>query len=85
MALFVVGEDVLCVQAFCPHLEGPLFQGSVAGGHVTCPWHYWRFDLRSGKRVGPLGLPMPGNDELRRCDASIGPRGTIVLRAPHGH
>ena len=82
MALFVLEHEVLCVQAFCPHLEGPLFQGSVAAGSVTCPWHYWRFDLRSGRRLGPFGALWPGSERLRRCAVSVGARGTIVLDPP---
>ncbi|MCC7011705.1 MAG: Rieske 2Fe-2S domain-containing protein [Planctomycetes bacterium] len=82
MALFIDAGEVLCVQAFCPHLEGPLFQGSVAGGAVSCPWHYWRFDLRSGRRIGLVGAVLPGSDTLRRCRVSFDPRGAIVLHAP---
>lgn len=81
MALFVDGGEVLCIQAFCPHLEGPLFQGSVVAGTVTCPWHYWRFDLRSGKRIGIAGLPVPGNDTVRRARVSLDEGGRIVLHA----
>jgi len=80
MALYVDGGEVLCVQAFCPHLDGPLFQGSVAGGAITCPWHLWRFDLRTGRRLGLLGIPMPGF--VKRCDVSTSERGTLVLHAP---
>jgi nitrite reductase/ring-hydroxylating ferredoxin subunit len=81
MALFVDRDEVLCVQAFCPHLEGPLFQGSVSDGCVTCPWHFWRFDLRSGRRVGFFAIPF-GAERLARCAVSCGERGTLVLRAP---
>lgn len=82
MALFLEAGEVLCVQAFCPHLEGPLFQGSVAEGAVTCPWHYWRFGLRDGRRLGPLGLPLPGCEPLLRCAVVLESGGRIVLRAP---
>jgi nitrite reductase/ring-hydroxylating ferredoxin subunit len=81
MALFVVDDEVCCVQAFCPHLEGPLFQGSVAGGIVTCPWHAWRFDLRSGGRVALFGLPLPGPG-LKRCEVTTSARGTVILSPP---
>jgi nitrite reductase/ring-hydroxylating ferredoxin subunit len=60
MALFDLGGEIACVQAFCPHLEGPLFQGTVAAGQVTCPWHFWRFDLRTGARTDWLHTPMGG-------------------------
>jgi nitrite reductase/ring-hydroxylating ferredoxin subunit len=79
-ALFVDGGEILCVQAFCPHLEGPLFQGTLAAGTVVCPWHFWRFDLRSGQRVGPFGTRLPGR--LRRCEVDTSPRGTLVLGPP---
>ena len=52
LALFRVDGAVICVQAFCPHLEGPLFQGSVAAGEVVCPWHLWAFDVRTGNCPG---------------------------------
>jgi len=80
MALYSVGGEVYCVQAFCPHLEGPLFQGTVAGTRVTCPWHAWTFDLRTGERVATHPwLPHRGRDRLRRCAVGLGAGGTIVL------
>jgi phenylpropionate dioxygenase-like ring-hydroxylating dioxygenase large terminal subunit len=36
----------------CPHLGGPLDAAAVdAAGVVTCPWHGYRFDVRTGRRV----------------------------------
>jgi nitrite reductase/ring-hydroxylating ferredoxin subunit len=32
----------------CPHLGGPLGEGSVVDGKITCPWHDWTFDLHNG-------------------------------------
>jgi nitrite reductase/ring-hydroxylating ferredoxin subunit len=39
----------------CPHWLGPLEEAPVEAGLVTCPWHGWRFDVRTGLRAG--GLP----------------------------
>ena len=82
-ALFRVEGAVVCVQAFCPHLEGPLFQGSVAGGEVTCPWHLWRYNLRSGRRTDWKN-PRSGPDArgLLVSAVSVGPAGTLLLRRP---
>lgn len=33
----------------CPHLLGPLDDAPVTGGEVECPWHGYRFDVRSGR------------------------------------
>ena len=38
----------------CSHLGGPLDEADVdADGIITCPWHGHRFDVRTGRRVGP--------------------------------
>lgn len=42
----------------CPHLGGPLDDAPVEDGCVRCPWHGYRFDLRTGRDAGggPLRL-----------------------------
>ena len=32
----------------CAHQGGPIAQGEVANGCVTCPWHGWQYELNSG-------------------------------------
>lgn len=81
-ALYVVEGDVLASQSFCPHLEGPLFQGTRSGETITCPWHLWRFSLRTGERLDAGGLLSRGRDALLVCDVRVGPRGTLVLSRP---
>ena len=86
MALYRLGGAVVCWQAFCPHLQGPLFQGTLswlgARPSVTCPWHGWRFDLESGERLdGPAG-DAQRRAALVRCEVEASPRGTILLRRP---
>ena len=49
LALFRVGDEVLCVDDRCPHAGGSLAKGSLQGCQVRCPRHGWRFDLRNGK------------------------------------
>ena len=36
----------------CPHKGGPLSEGIVHGGSVTCPLHNWVFDLATGEAQG---------------------------------
>jgi nitrite reductase/ring-hydroxylating ferredoxin subunit len=84
MSIFACAGELLAVQSFCPHLMGPLFQGTVSGETVTCPWHQWRFSLRTGARVDAGRYFGPRGDDaaLLVCDADTGPRGTIVLSRP---
>jgi nitrite reductase (NADH) small subunit len=52
-ALFNVGGVISAIDGVCPHQGGPLADGAIEGTCVTCPWHGWQFDVRTGKT--PLG------------------------------
>lgn len=46
-------DEVFALHDKCPHRGGPLSQGLVHGGTVTCPLHGWKTDLASGDAVAP--------------------------------
>ena len=48
-ALFNVEGVISAIDGICPHQGGPLADGSVEGTCVTCPWHGWQFDVRTGQ------------------------------------
>jgi nitrite reductase/ring-hydroxylating ferredoxin subunit/uncharacterized membrane protein len=44
----------------CTHRGGPLHEGELGAGCVTCPWHGSRFALADGAvQRGPAGSPQP--------------------------
>jgi nitrite reductase/ring-hydroxylating ferredoxin subunit len=43
------GGETFTHAAVCPHALGPLEDAPVKGGILRCPWHGYRFDLRSGR------------------------------------
>lgn len=49
VALYKVGDEFLALDGICPHAGGPLGKGTVSNGIVTCPWHGWQFDLKTGQ------------------------------------
>lgn len=54
VALFRTGDDrVFALRDACPHRGGPLSQGIVHGGTVSCPLHNWKIDLATGEALGP--------------------------------
>ena len=48
IALFNASGKICAIQHVCPHQGGPLAEGGVDEGVVTCPWHGWQFDVRTG-------------------------------------
>jgi nitrite reductase (NADH) small subunit len=53
IAVFRTGTgDVFALRDQCPHRGGPLSQGIVHGGRVTCPLHEWVIDLKTGRATG---------------------------------
>ena len=52
IALFDTQEGVLAFNNRCPHEGYPLREGSLDDHCIlTCNWHNWKFDLRSGRNL----------------------------------
>jgi nitrite reductase/ring-hydroxylating ferredoxin subunit len=43
-----VEGELLAHATRCPHRLGPLEDAPIEDGRIRCPWHGYRFDLRSG-------------------------------------
>ena len=61
----------------CTHRSGPLHEGELGDGTITCPWHGTRFRLADGGvERGPAAYPQPryevrvtaGTVEVRRAE-----------------
>lgn len=53
IAIFRTADDrVFALEDRCPHKNGPLSQGIVHDGCVTCPLHNWVISLESGEAQG---------------------------------
>ena len=48
IALVRWNDRVFAISNRCPHKAGPLAHGLVRSGTITCPWHWFRFDLHTG-------------------------------------
>jgi len=48
VAVFNVAGELYAIENFCPHQGAPLTDGWVDGPLVTCSWHAWCFDVRTG-------------------------------------
>ena len=54
-ALFNVDGTIHAIDGVCPHEGGPLAEGAITNGVVTCPWHGWTFNACTGCSVVPAG------------------------------
>jgi toluene monooxygenase system ferredoxin subunit len=59
--VLLVGAEgrVFACSADCPHQDTPLCDGVVEGRIMTCPRHFWQWDLADGKPIGIAELPLP--------------------------
>ena len=48
VAVFNAGGELHACRNVCPHRGGPVGEGDFDGTLVTCPWHGWQFDVRTG-------------------------------------
>lgn len=51
IAVFRHGGSVSAVADVCKHQGGPLGEGKIVGGCITCPWHGWQY--RPGDGCSP--------------------------------
>jgi nitrite reductase (NADH) small subunit len=49
VALANVDGQFHAIDNTCLHRGGPLGDGPLEGAVVTCPWHGWQYDVRTGK------------------------------------
>jgi nitrite reductase (NADH) small subunit len=59
VALFNVEGTFHALDGVCPHQGGPLAEGEVTGCVVTCPWHGWQFDVRTGQHQFSATIRQP--------------------------
>ena len=57
-------------------MEGPLAEGTVAGGEIVCPWHLWSFSMDDGHNLGPSKDP---SCSIEVFAVELGPEGTFLV------
>jgi len=71
VALFNVDGEFFAISNTCLHRGGPLGEGFLEGDVVTCPWHGWKFNVKTGEnamlptaKVAAYHVKVEGNDVL---------------------
>lgn len=53
------GECVSAISGVCAHQGGPLHEGKIVGGCVTCPWHGYQYLPAKGQSPPPFTEKLP--------------------------
>ena len=77
VAIFNTNGQFYAIDNTCPHQGGPLGEGKVDGEVVTCPWHEWKYNLKTGC---PIVTPNVKTYKLRMDDDAI--QIAVDLKAP---
>jgi nitrite reductase/ring-hydroxylating ferredoxin subunit len=54
IAVFRDGDRVAAVTNLCAHQNGPLGEGRIIDGCITCPWHGYQYRLEDGCAPAPF-------------------------------
>ena len=75
VALFNVDNEFFAISNTCLHRGGPLGEGFLEGDTVTCPWHGWKFNVKTGvspviptAKVQTYQVKVEGNDVMVAVD-----------------
>jgi nitrite reductase/ring-hydroxylating ferredoxin subunit len=73
IALCNAGGTFYALDNVCLHRGGPLGDGCLNGETLMCPWHGWRFDVKTGC--------VAGNCEMKVASYEVKVEGSDVLVA----
>lgn len=59
VAIFRTGASFSAVSNACAHQGGPLGEGKIVFGCVTCPWHGFSYKARNGRSPAPFTEMIP--------------------------
>jgi len=77
VAVFRHGDQVSAISNLCRHQNGPLGEGKVIDGCVTCPWHGYQYDPATGR------APEPFTEKVATFDVKIVRGRVLVHPRPH--
>ena len=59
IAIFLYDGNISAISNVCQHQNGPLGEGRIIDGFVTCPWHGFQYDPATGASPPPFEEKVP--------------------------
>ena len=83
VAVFLMEGQLSAIANACAHQNGPLGEGKIIDCLVTCPWHGFQYDVRSGRSPAPFTEKVPTynlrlSGDTVEVNADANPPGTYV-------
>ncbi len=73
IAVFRDGDQIGALTNLCAHQNGPLGEGRIIDGCVTCPWHGYQYRLSDGC------APAPFTEKLVTYNVRLGEKGKVEV------
>jgi len=89
IAVFRDGTQIGALTNLCAHQNGPIGEGRIIDGCVTCPWHGWQYRLSDGCAPPPFSetlatYPVRIRDGIVEVNPRALPAGTPAsISVPH--
>jgi nitrite reductase/ring-hydroxylating ferredoxin subunit len=77
VAIFRYDGMISCVSNVCQHQNGPLSEGRIVDGCITCPWHGYQYQPDSGQS------PPPFTERIPTFDVRVEGGRVLVRAAPN--
>ena len=49
LVVFNDNEEIIAMESECKHMKAPLDFSKAVNGVITCDWHQWKYNVKSGK------------------------------------
>jgi nitrite reductase/ring-hydroxylating ferredoxin subunit/DMSO/TMAO reductase YedYZ heme-binding membrane subunit len=59
VAVYRYDSNVVAVSSVCQHQNGPLGEGRIIDGCITCPWHGYQYQPETGSSPPPFDEKVP--------------------------
>lgn len=77
VAIFKYDGKVAAVSNVCQHQNGPLGEGCVLDGYITCPWHGYQYIPETG------ASPPPFNEQIPTFNVQVRDGRVLVATQPN--
>ena len=68
IALFKIQDEYFAIDNVCTHRGGSLGDGEVTGVIVSCPWHGWEINCKTGEAVENPNIKVKRYEIIKKED-----------------